>query len=129
MIMAKIILPELSYKLMNILFSVHNELGNNYQEKHYQRAIAMRLEQAGISFQKEQKVGINFDGEKIGDLYFDFLIDDKIILEIKTNLGITHDNIKQVLRYLESANLSLGIIANFRASRLEYRRVIYSCNS
>lgn len=127
--MAKIILPELSYELMNILFSVHNELGNNYQEKHYQRAIAMRLEQAGISFQKEQKVTINFDGEKIGDLYFDFLIDDKIILEIKTNLGITHDNIKQVLRYLESANLSLGIIANFRASRLEYKRVVHSCNS
>lgn len=120
----KLIYPELSYILMGILFEVHNKLGNKYQEKHYQRTIEIKLKELGISYKREKKVEVKFGNDKIGDFLLDFVIDDKIILELKTIWKITQDDVKQVLRYLEAAKLKLAIIANFKHQRLEYRRVL-----
>jgi GxxExxY protein len=122
----KLIYPELSYILTGILFEVHNKLGTKYQEKHYQRAIEIKLKELKIPYQKELGVDINFENEKIGKLFIDFLIDNKIVLEIKKTPMITKDHIKQVLRYLNALNLKLGIIANFQHKRLEYVRVLNS---
>ena len=102
----ELIYPELSYILMGILFEVHNKLGTKYQEKHYQRAIEIKLKELKISYQKEAKVDINFGKEKIGKLFVDFVVDNKIVLEIKKIPKITEDHIKQVLRYLNTLNLS-----------------------
>jgi GxxExxY protein len=122
----KLIYPELSYILMGILFEVHNKLGTKYQEKHYQRAIEIKLKELKIPYQKELGVDINFENEKIGKLFIDFLIDNKIVLEIKKTPVITKDHIKQVLRYLNALNLKLGIIANFQHKKLDYVRVLNS---
>lgn len=120
----KIIYPELSYMLMGVLFEVHNKLGTKYLEKHYQRAIEIKLKELGITHKKEVKIDSNFDGESLGEFFADFIIDNKIILEIKRTWTISQDDVKQVLRYLKSSNLKLGIIANFRHQRLEYRRIL-----
>jgi len=122
----KVIYPELSYTLMGILFEVHNKLGTKYQEKHYQKAIEIKLKELNIPYKREEKVTIEFGKEKLGEFYIDFIINDKIILEIKKVWKITQDDIKQVLRYLKAANLKLAIIANFRHKKLEYRRVLNS---
>ena len=122
----ELIYPELSYIMMGILFEVHNKLGTKYQEKHYQRAIEIKLKELKISYQKEAKVDINFGKEKIGKLFVDFVVDNKIVLEIKKIPKITEDHIKQVLRYLNTLNLKLGIIANFQHQKLEYIRVLNS---
>ena len=116
--------PELSYKVMGILFEVHNKLGTKYQEKHYQRAIETKLESADFTFRREKKVSVEFEGRKLGNFYVDFIVENKIIVEIKTVAVITNDMIRQVLRYLESTNLKLAIIVNFRHSPLECRRVV-----
>ncbi len=120
----KIIYPELSYMLMDVLFEIHNKLGTKYQEKHYQRAIEIKLKELGISYKKEAKIDVNFEEEKLGEFFIDFIIDDKIVLETKMVWVITQDDVKQVLRYLESTKLKLGIIVNFRHKQLEYRRVL-----
>jgi len=122
--MDKVVYPELSYIIMGILFEVHNKLGTKYQEKHYQRAIETKLKQSKISYKREMEVGIDFENEKLGDFYLDFIVDNKIILETKKVWQITQDDIKQVLRYLDATNLKLAIIANFKHKRLEYRRVL-----
>jgi len=122
----KLIYPELSYILMGVLFEVHNKLGTKYQEKHYQRAIEIKLKELKIPYQKELSIDIDFENEKIGKLFIDFLIENKIVLEIKKTLVITKDHIKQVLRYLNALNLKLGIIANFQHKKLEYVRVLNS---
>jgi len=103
---------------------VHNKLGNKYQEKHYQRAIEIKLKELGLSYKREQRVDVKFDNDKLGEFLLDFVIDDKIILELKTIWRITQDDVKQVLRYLEATKLKLAIIANFKHQRLEYRRVL-----
>jgi GxxExxY protein len=128
--------PELSYKIMGILFNVHKELGGRYQEKYYQRAIAKGLEDEKIQFLKECPIEIEFNKAKIGNYFLDFLIDDKIILEVKAVPFLERADYQQLNSYLRTKNLKLGIIANFRGSKLTYKRVInpefdksISCNS
>jgi len=120
----ELIYPELSYKIIGILYSIQNELGNKYQEKYYQNAIAIELESEKIKFQKEVPVNLFYKGKKIGMYYFDFLIEDKMILEIKATDKFKINDFKQISAYLKSKDLKLGIIANFRTEKLVYKRVL-----
>ena len=120
--------PELSYQMMGLLFEVHNKLGTKYQEKHYQRALEIKLKDLNVPYIRERKINVNFENQVLGEFYADFVIDDKIILELKKVWAITQDDVKQVLRYLDATNLDLAIIANFKHQRLEYRRVVNSRN-
>jgi len=120
----KLIYPELSYILMGILFEVHNKLGTKYQEKHYQKAIEIKLKELNIPYKKEVKVNVEFGKEKLGEFFLDFVVDNKIVLEIKKIWKITQDDVKQVLRYLKATKLKLAILANFKHRRLEYRRIL-----
>jgi len=120
----KLLYPDLSYQIMGILFEVHNKLGTKYQEKHYQNAVEIKLKELNIPYQREKKVNVKFENEDLGEFYIDFVIDDKILLELKKIWRITPNDVKQVLRYLDALNLRLGIIANFKRKRLEYRRIL-----
>ncbi len=120
----KIVYPELSYKIMGILFKIHRELGNTYQEKYYQRAIALSLDEAGIPYGKEVLIELIFNNQGIGKYYLDFVIDNKIALEIKTVPFVKDEYYKQLLAYLNATNLKLGIVVNFRSNRLTYKRLI-----
>lgn len=120
----KIIYPELSYKIMGVLFKVHNKLGPKYQEKYYQRAIELELKKQGISFQREKLVRLDYEGESIGRYFIDFVIEGKIALEIKSVEFFKRDFTAQVLGYLDALSLKLGIIANLNGDRLRYKRFI-----
>ena len=122
--MAKLIYPQLSYKLMAVLFKVQNKLGSSYQEKYYQRAIAKELENQKIPFEKEKQIKLAYEGEGIGNYFLDFVIDGKIVLEIKAVPFIKKEWTNQVVAYLVSTNLPLAIIANFRTSKLTYKRYV-----
>lgn len=119
-----IIYKDLSYKLMGILFRVHRKLGNSYQEKYYQRAIEADLKSENVPFEREVMVKLDYNGTGIGKYFLDFVVDGKIALEVKTVSFMKPDYFNQVLAYLESAKLKLGIVANFRSSRLSYKRLV-----
>lgn len=120
----KVIYPELSYDIVGILFKVHNELGNKYQEKYYQRAIEVELKNQNIKYSKEISVNLQYKNESIGRYSLDFLIEDKIILEVKAVPKVKPKDFKQVLAYLKSMNLKLGMIANFRPEKLTFHRIL-----
>ena len=121
----RIVLKDESYKLMGLLFKIHNELGTTYKEKNYQDAIAAVLEKQHIPYEREKPFGVMMDGEKVSDFYADFLVDRSILLEVKARKeGISGENIRQTLRYIKSANTPLGIIVNFRKQQLEYKRIV-----
>jgi len=119
----KVIYPELSYKIVGILYNVHTELGGKYQEKYYQRAVEKALLSEKIPFEKELMVDL---GEKIGKYFLDFLIEGKIILELKATPFFHPDDFYQVLAYLKAISLKLGILANFRGRKLVYKRILNS---
>jgi len=120
----KIIYPELSYKIVGILFEVHSKLGNRYQEKYYQRAIESELKNNKIKHSKELAVDLMYGKERIGKYFLDFLIEEKIILEIKTVPHFKISDYKQISAYLKSKNIKLGILANFKTEKLTYKRII-----
>lgn len=122
--LTKVIYPELSYEIIGLLFKVHNELGNRYQEKYYQRAVEVKLKIKRIPYEKEIIVDLKIDNEKIGKYFLDFLIDKKIILELKAKPILTKNDYRQVKAYLRSTNLKLGILVNFYPESLQYERVL-----
>mgnify|MGYP000503477909 CR=1 FL=1 len=122
----KLIYPQLSYKLVGLLFEVHKELGGKYQEKYYQRAVEKILQEKGLAYQKEVQVDLRFKEAKIGKYFLDFVIDGKIVLELKASPILHPDDFRQVLAYLKAHNLKLGILANFRGTKLVYKRILNS---
>lgn len=124
-----IILPELSYKIMNVLFTVHNELGPTLLEKYYQRAVAKELEKQKLPYQQEVSVNLMYKNEKIGKYYLDFIVEQKVILETKAQVSYNPNFFKQTLAYLKQTNLPLAILVNFRRPGLEYKRIINNSRS
>ena len=124
--MPDIIYKELSYKIMGILFSVHNQLGNRYQEKYYQRAVEEALKENDLQFSKELSVDLEYNGKKIGKYFLDFLVEQVVVLELKAVPYLLPKDFKQVLGYLKAKNLRLGILVNFRTDKLIYKRIINS---
>lgn len=122
--MAEIVYPELSYKLVGILFKVYNQLGGGYQEKYYQRAIQKELLTNQIPFLEQVKCDFNYNGKLIGRYYLDFIIDHKIVLEIKTVPAFSRKDIMQVLNYLKQSDLKLGILASLNRNSIFYKRLM-----
>lgn len=124
--MSDIIYPELSYKIMGILFDVHNKLGPNFQEKYYQKAIAEKFKLVEIPFVKEFPITINIDGINLGRYFIDFVVDEKIALEVKRIDYFTKKEWHQVTAYLSAGKLKLGILVNFSKPSLVYKRILNS---
>lgn len=124
-----ILYPELSYKIVGILFDVSNELGYQYQERYYQRAIREDLKRSGISFREQVVQPLVYKSKSIGRYYFDFVIDDKVVLEIKRGDAFSPRDIRQIVAYLESSGLKLGLLARFSSKGLKYKRIIKVGNS
>ena len=115
--MDKVIYSDLSYKIVGICFEAHNELGRFSREKQYGDFLEKCFKTEGIRFERE------FPISNSGNIA-DFVIEDKIILELKTERIITKDNYFQVQRYLQATGMKLGLLVNFRAPFLVPKRVI-----
>lgn len=122
----KIIYKELSYQIVGALFDAFKTLGSNYQEKYCQIAVGKFLTKRKIPFKKEFPVEIIVEDEHIGRHFLDFLIDDSIVLEIKKGNRQNMSDIKQVLMYLKTIGLKLGILAYFGSNGVKFKRIINS---
>ena len=116
--------PELSYKINGVLFEVYRQLGGGHLEKYYQLAIKNALEKEGLRFQEQVYVPLKFNDKVIGKYYLDFLIEDKIILELKRGKIVPISNINQVKQYLIALNLKLAIIVSFLQTGARINRVL-----
>ena len=122
----KLIYPELSYKINGILFAVHNELGQFCNEQQYCDLIENYLKKLGIKYEREKILPIFFENEFRGRNKIDFLIDDKIILEVKSKRFLTKEDYYQVKRYLTSQSKKLAILVNFRSRYIKPKRILNS---
>lgn len=120
----ELVYPKLSFVLVGILFEVYNELGPDHKEKYYENAVAVALDKKGIKYKRQLYSPVLFSGDKVGSYFFDFLIEDKIVLELKQGERFSKKNMEQVLTYLRVHNLRLGIIAQFAQHDLKFKRVV-----
>lgn len=124
--MARVIYPQLSYKINGILFKTHNELGRFRTEKDYADKLEKEFDKNKLRYQRELVLPISFEGEKSGRHRVDFLIENKIILEIKTKRLLTREDYYQIRRYLSVLKKKLGLLVNFHTKLLKVKRIINS---
>ncbi|GAB2525991.1 GxxExxY protein [Spirosoma aerophilum] len=115
---------ELTGKIIGCAFEVHKVLGNGFQEVIYQRALAIELEECQLVFAREFDMPIFFKGRHIGSRRVDFLIEDKISVELKAISTLIDDHLAQAINYLEAYNLEVGMLINFGAQSLQFKRLI-----
>lgn len=119
-----LIFPNLSYEIVGILYDVYNEIGHGHKEQYYQKAIAVALKNSNIEYREQVFSPLIYRNEKVGKYFLDFLVDNKIVLELKVGSIFKKQNINQVYSYLKSNNLKLGIIANFTRNEVKYKRIL-----
>lgn len=121
--------PELSYKIIGCAYDVYNQLGFGHHEKFYQRAMAESFRFKNIKFSEQVYFPLKFNGKTIGKNFFDFLLEDKIIVELKKDARFSKQHIDQVLEYLRTSNLKLALLINFSKTDVIYKRIINFSNS
>lgn len=120
----KVIYKDLSYKIVGILFEVYNELGYGYKERYYEKAVAEYFNKERIKFREQAAYRILLRDKVIAINYIDFVIDDKIVLEIKKGHYFSKQNLEQVKQYLQVTGLKLAILANFMPKGVKYIRIL-----
>ncbi len=124
--MEKLIYPELSYKINGVLFAVHNELGQFCNEKQYCDIVEFYFKKLNLRYEREKILPPFFENEKKGRNKIDFLIENKIVLELKTKRFLNNEDYYQTKRYLVALNKKLGILVNFRRKFITPKRVLNS---
>ena len=122
--MPDIIYKELSYKIMDVAFTVHNTLGIGFLEKVYENALMIELQNRNISCQQQHPIKVFYNEQVVGDYSADILVDNKIILEIKVVKGLTEIHEAQLMNYLKATKLRLGILLNFANTKVESKRIV-----
>ena len=121
---AELVYPELSYKIVGLLFEVYNELGPGHKEKVYEKALAALFEENNIQYKEQLFCPVVFKGKQIGKYFIDFLVEKKIVLELKQGIRTSKKNLDQVHTYLKTNDLKLGIIAQFGTDEVKFKRVL-----
>lgn len=123
--MNNLLYKEDTYKIIGICMEVHNQLGKGFNELVYGDALEIEFIDNNIKYSKEQKFNINYKGNILPHKYrADFIINNKIILEIKAVQCLTSSHLKQTLNYLAVSKLKIGLLINFGEDSLKYKRVI-----
>ncbi len=116
--------PELSYKIVGCAFEVFKEIGPGHLEKVYQRALAIAFRKAGLNFIEQIRYDVKFCDENVGFGFVDFLVEEKIIVELKRGKIYLKKEVDQVVDYLKKSDLSLGIIIRFTPEGARFKRLI-----
>jgi len=113
------------YQIIGAAMEVHRELGPGFLEPVYQEALAIEFLQRSLPFEREKLLNIFYKGSKLDKTYSaDFLCFDKIIVELKALTDLTSIHESQLINYLKATNLQVGVLINFGAKSLEYKRLI-----
>lgn len=113
------------YKVIGCAMTVHSELGCGFLEAVYQEALSLELFESKIPFLKEHWLDIMYKGRLLDKKYIaDFICYDQLIVEVKAMEGLLPEHTAQVLNYLKATGLKVGLLLNFGATKLQYKRVI-----
>ena len=125
--MSELLYKEEVFKLVGLCMEIHRELGKGLDEVIYKDAFVIELQRAPISYSRENKYEIVYKGVVLPHFYYaDFVVWDKILFEAKAVERLAPEHVKQVLNYLAASRLELGLLVNFGADSLEWKRVVLS---
>ena len=114
---------ELTHKIIGCAMEVHKKLGNGFQEVIYQRALAIEMQHQGLGFEREKNMTIYYREFDIERRRVDFFVEEKIMVEIKARLELDDAHLNQAMNYLEAYEMKIGLLINFGANSLQFKRV------
>jgi GxxExxY protein len=110
-------------KIIGCAMKVHSALGNGFQEVIYQRAMEIEMGDEGLSFSREFEMPIYYKDQQIGTRRVDFLVEGMISVELKAIIKLENVHLAQAINYLESYDLEIGLLINFGAKSLQFKRL------
>ena len=123
--MKELLFKQESFQVIGLCMEIHRELGKGHDEIIYKDALVVELSRAGIPFSRERNYEVTYKDVILPHAYYaDFVLWDKILFEAKAVNELTDSHVKQVLNYLASSKLRLGLLVNFGGDSLEWKRVI-----
>lgn len=122
--MAEFLYKELTQSLIGAAMEVHRNLGGGFLESVYQKALAYELRLRNIPFEEQVRMNVYYKGELMGEFIADFVVEEKVIVEIKAVSGLSSAHIAQTLHYLAATGNKVGMLFNFGARSLEHRRLV-----
>ncbi|MBL8030492.1 MAG: GxxExxY protein [Candidatus Doudnabacteria bacterium] len=120
----KLLYEDLSAKIIGAMFKVYNELGYGYQEKEYGNGLAEEFKIVGLSYKRELCAQLYYAEKLIRRYFLDFLVEDKVVVELKVANQIYKQHFTQVIQYLQKNNIKLGLILAITPSGVLVKRVI-----
>ena len=116
-------LDEITYKIIGCSMKIHNTLGNGFQEVIYQRCLAIELEKAALSFAREKEQAIFYEEIQVGTRRADFIVEDKVIVELKAVINLENVHLAQAKNYVVAYDFPVGLLINFGATSLQYKKI------
>ena len=115
---------ELTAKILEAAFEVHNTLGAGFLEKVYENAIAIEFESDASPSASKTPIQVQYKGDAVGEYTADFVVEDSVVLELKAVQAIDSTHEAQLLNYLRATGLKVGLVLNFARPRVEYKRMV-----
>jgi GxxExxY protein len=124
--MADLKYKEITEKIIGAAFEVHKYLGNGFQEVIYQRALAWEMSQLNLNFKREIEQDIYYKelSEPIGTRRADFVVEEKILVELKAIKELEDVHLAQILNYLKAYRLDVGLLINFGSKSMTFKRLV-----
>ena len=120
--MTKIEEQELTKRIIGCAMKIHSTLGPGFLESVYRKALAHELNKAGLKVESEKAITVHYDGVSVGDFSADLLVEDRVMLELKANQALARANEVQLVNYLTATDIEIGLLLNFGAERLQFKR-------
>ena len=111
--------------IIKAFYEVYNELGFGFLEKVYQSALLLELKKSGLFCESQKRIKVFYKGTEVGEYYPDIIVNDSIILELKAMEGLVPEHEYQLINYLKSTEIEIGLLLNF-GKRPEFRRKIFA---
>ena len=116
---------DLTAKIIECAYKVHNTLGFGFLEAVYQNAILIELLKAGLRAEKERKIQVYYDNQLVGDYIADIVVEDSVILELKSVKDLHPAHEAQLINYLKATGIEVGLLINF-AESVQIKRKVYT---
>ena len=114
---------DLTYKIIGCAMQVHNKLGNGFQEVIYQRCLSIEMKRAGLEFEREKEQKIYYDQFEVGTRRADFVVENKLIIELKAKINLEDVHLAQAKNYVVAYDFPLGLLINFGNTSLQYKLI------
>lgn len=114
---------DITYQINGCAMKVHNTLGNGFQEVIYQRCLAIEFGKAGLSFGREVDQPIYYEGIEVGSRRADFIVENKVVVELIALINLEDVHIAQTRNYLVAYDFAIGLLINFGANKLQFKKI------